>query len=528
MLRPARLTTPKDVAWFLASYARDARVRISRSDLPALRQVRTALEDALGLKFVGEKGEHFFRSTLVQTLFYGIFSAWVLWSKEHPVAEEDVEFNWHEAVWLLRVPVIQALFAQLATPNKLRPLGLIETLDWTGAILNRVDRDVFFANFEDDHAVQYFYEPFLEAFDPQLRKDLGVWYTPQEIVRYMVERVDTALREELGLPDGLANPRVYVLDPCCGTGTYLVEVLKRIAATLAEAGGDALMGDDLKRAATERVFGFEILPAPFVVAHLQLGLQLQSFGAPLSDTGDERAGIYLTNALTGWESPEGVQQALPAFPELRQERDAAERVKRDTPILVILGNPPYNAFAGVSPEEELGLTDSYKEGLQARWGIRKFNLDDLYIRFFRLAERRVAEMTGQGIVCYISNFSYLGDPSFVTMRQGFLSKFDRLWFDSLNGDSRETGKLTPEGLPDPSVFSTVYNRDGIRVGTTVGLMVRREDHSENTPPIVRFRNLWGLTKRADLLKSLAVGDFDSQYQHAIPTKLDFGARPLTV
>jgi len=270
MLRPARLTTPKDVAWFLASYARDARVRISRSDLPALRQVRTALEDALGLKFVGEKGEHFFRSTLVQTLFYGIFSAWVLWSKEHPVAEEDVESNWHEAVWLLRVPVIQALFAQLATPNKLRPLGLIETLDWTGAILNRVDRDVFFANFEDDHAVQYFYEPFLEAFDPQLRKDLGVWYTPQEIVRYMVERVDTALREELGLPDGLANPRVYVLDPCCGTGTYLVEVLKRIAATLAEAGGDALMGDDLKRAATERVFGFEILPAPFVVAHLQL------------------------------------------------------------------------------------------------------------------------------------------------------------------------------------------------------------------------------------------------------------------
>ena len=135
----------------------------------------------------------------------------------------------------------------------------------------------------------------------------------------MVERVDRVLREELNLADGLADPNVYVLDPCCGTGSYLIEVLHRIAATLKEKGGDALSAQEVKRAAIERVFGFEILPAPFVVSHLQLGLLLQSLGAPLSDAKKERASIYLTNALTGWEPPDGSKpQMLRLFPNCRK------------------------------------------------------------------------------------------------------------------------------------------------------------------------------------------------------------------
>ena len=121
--------------------------------------------------------------------------------------------------------MVKALFEQVATPSRLGALGLVPVLDRAAAALNRVDRAAFFTRFEQHHAVQYFYEPFLEAFDPELRKELGVWYTPPEIVEYMVARVDTVLREELDVPDGLADPRVYVLDPCCGTGAYLVEVL---------------------------------------------------------------------------------------------------------------------------------------------------------------------------------------------------------------------------------------------------------------------------------------------------------------
>ena len=133
------------------------------------------------------------------------------------------------------------------------------------------DRAAFFGQFAAAGAVQYFYEPFLQAFDPELRKQLGVWYTPPEIVRYMVARVDAVLREELGIADGLADPQVFILDPCCGTGAYLTEVLRHIKARLDEQGLGGLAGARLKQAALERVFGFELLPAPYVVAHLQLG-----------------------------------------------------------------------------------------------------------------------------------------------------------------------------------------------------------------------------------------------------------------
>jgi predicted helicase len=140
---------------------------------------------------------------------------------------------------------------------------------------------------------------------------------------------------------------------------------------------------------------------------------------------------------------------------------------------VVIGNPPYNAFAGTSPESEGGLVEPYKVGLQSRWGIKKFNLDDLYIRFWRIAERRIAQATGEGIVCFISNFSWLNGPSFTVMRERLLNEFDTIWVDNLNGDSRETGKMTPEGKPDPSVFSTEFNREGIRVGTAIVTMARR-------------------------------------------------------
>ena len=140
--------------------------------------------------------------------------------------------------------MIRVLFEQIATPTKLGPLDLVEPLDWAANALNRVDRAAFFASFDQGHAVQYFYEPFLQQFDPELRKQLGVWYTPTEVVRYMVARADTVLREELGIEDGLANPNVYVLDPCCGTGAYLVEVLHTIALTLKNKGGDALLAQD--------------------------------------------------------------------------------------------------------------------------------------------------------------------------------------------------------------------------------------------------------------------------------------------
>ena len=271
-------------------------------------------------------------------------------------------------------------------------------------MLNRIDRAAFFAHFEEDNAVQYFYEPFLKAFDPVLREQLGVWYTPPEIVRHMVARADAAVQDELGIPLGLADPRVQVLDPCCGTGAYLVEVVKLIAARLAAGSGDALSSNDLKHAALSRVFGFEILPAPYVVAHLQLGLLLARLGAPLNDSSQERVGVYLTNSLTGWQKQVGEDVPLPSFPELAQERDAAARVEQTAPILVILGNPPYNGFAGAAADEEGDLSHAYRVAKGTRQPQGQ-GLKDLYVRFFRAAERRIVEGTGAGVICFISNYS---------------------------------------------------------------------------------------------------------------------------
>lgn len=498
----ATLADPKDLAWLLASYARDGLARVEAAgDAHTLETVREALEAALGVHFKGARGARLFRSTLVQTLFYGVFSAWVLWARKEisrssgPLFDSEYQprqFSWRESGWYLRIPVLRALFQQVSDPGRLLPLGLVEVLDWAAAALDRVDRPAFFARFQEGAAVPYFYEPFLEAFDPELRKQLGVWYTPVEVVRYIVARVDRALKDDLGVAEGLAADHVYVLDPCCGTGAFLAEVLRRIDANAKAGNGNGLAGQRLKRAATERVFGFEIMPAPFVVAQLQVGLALEDLGAPLAEDGSERAGIFLTNALSGWESR--ATQPLP-FPELQEERDRAERVKLETPILVVLGNPPYNGFAGMAVDEERELSEAYRAVRRVRRPEGQ-GLNDLYVRFFRMAERRIAERTGSGVVCFISNHSWLDGLSFTGMRERYLEAFDAVRLDCLNGDKYRTGKVAPDGTPDPSIFSTESDPEGIQVGTAIATLVRKQEHVGTAT--VEVRQLWGRGKRREL------------------------------
>ncbi|MCZ7563804.1 MAG: N-6 DNA methylase [Burkholderiales bacterium] len=511
LLHAAPLVEPKDVAWFLASYARDALYQVEQAQLPALDTLRSALEQALGVKFEGQKGEHFFRSTLVQTLFYGLFAAWVLWHR----SGGSGRFDWHSAVWSLHVPMIGALYAQVAQPARLKPLGLEEPLDHAANALNRVDRVEFFKRFEDRRAVQYFYEPFLQAFDPKLRKELGVWYTPEEIVQYMVRRVEQVLVSELGIADGLADPQVYVLDPCCGTGAYLVETLRVIAGRLEAKGTDALAAQRLKQAMTERIFGFEILPAPFVVSHLQIGLLLASLGAPMAGT--ERASVYLTNALTGWGPAEGAKAKL-LFPELEEEREAAEHVKLDKPILVVLGNPPYNAFAGVAQGEEQDLIEPYKEGLTRDWKIKKYNLEDLYIRFFRLAERRIAERSKRGVVCFISNHSWVSEPSFVVLRKRLLENFDRFWLENMHGNRKAT-EYAPDGRSSETVFAVPGFSPGIRQGVAISLWVKEGAHSTGAQVMFRedLHQARAADRRAALLASLEDKSAASHYLLASPS-----------
>ncbi len=473
LTRKVPLEKPKDVAELLASYAREARERAAEHPIAAFEGVKSALQESLGITFEGEKGEHFFRSTLIQTLFYRIFSAWTLWRRSPDYGAHNGIFNWRLSAEYLRVAVLRTLFHAVAEPGALNSVQVTEVLDHAADVLNRVQPD-FFTTFREEDAIQYFYEPFLEAFDPELRKDLGVWYTPREIVRYMVERVDHLLRTELHEPLGLASPNVQVLDPCCGTGAYLVEVLHRIERTLREQAGedDAYVGADLRHAATTRIFGFEIMPAPFVIAHLQIAQLLEDARASLTAT--QRTQVFLTNALTGWV-PARHPQSTFGFPAFAEERDAAEAVKQADTILVILGNPPYNGYAGIAKiEEERDLTLAYRTPVPGLSAPQGQGLNDLYVRFFRIAERRIVgdsqargNRDGRGIVSFISNNAWLDGLSHVSMRAHYLERFQGIYIDNLNGDKYRTGKTTPDGKPDPSAFSTPQNREGIQVGTAV-------------------------------------------------------------
>ena len=222
--------------------------------------------------------------------------------------------------------------------------------------------------------------------------------------------------------------------------------------------------------------------------------------------------------------------------ELKQERDAAEHVKRDKKILVILGNPPYNAFAGVSPEEEQGLVEPYKKDLNkpvgaGGWGIKKFNLDDLYVRFFRLAERRIAEMSGKGVVSFISNHSWISEPSFVVLRQHLLESFDKFWIENLHGN-RKISEYAPDGRTSETIFAISGFSVGIQQGVATSLWVKT-GKPRRGPAQVRFRDdiddAKAAERRKHLLASLTAKRFNKAYPVAKPRPENrFSLRPENV
>ena len=465
------ISKPQDVAWFLASYAREALANIENAidDNPdnPLNKLREAMQKGLENPFEGTdnvQGDHLFCSTLVQTLFYGMFSSWVTQAKDAEVGQ----FDWRSAQHEISIPVLRFLYAHLTVSEKMQEYGLESIIERAGGALNRIDKKSFFQDFESSNAIQHFYQPFLKEFDAESQVDLGVFYTPPEIVKFMVERVDKVLREELKIEDGLANEQVHVLDPCCGTGAYIIEVLNKIRETNQKKRNDALVGENVKKAVLERIWGFEIMPAPFLVAHWRLNEYLKSIGAsPIS--GKERAKIILTNALTGWDEDNPDRDLFSGF---EAEVDLATKAKQEAPILVVIGNPPYNACAGQAPKEEGELTKPYKDLLKELTDVRKSNLDELYVRFFRIAEMQI-EKAKRGVVSYITSNSWLSKKSFTGMRAHFHRNFDKAWIEKMPG----------------GVFRIQGFSDGIKQGVATSLFVKKGTASKKSDKAFLYRDV---------------------------------------
>ena len=318
-----------------------------------------------------------------------------------------------------------------------------------------------------------FYQTFLQCYDPGLRKRRGVYYTPPELVSYVVRSVDHLLRTRLGKRLGLASPGVALLDPAAGTLTFVVEAIRcAVESVRAEVGSGsvpALLRDHLLR----DFHAFELMMAPYAIGHLKMSLILEEMGQPLGV--GERFHLYLTNAL---EREELEQSSLPGMATLSRESREAGRVKKELAVSVILGNPPWSGHSAnrgksvdVLPREGYDAADGRRvEGYYQVDGqpLGERNpkwLQDDYVKFLRFAQRKIDE-AGEGIVAFVTNHSYLDNPTFRGLRRSLMETFDEIYVLDLHGNGKKKER-SPDGGVDASVF------DGVFQGAAVAFLVKR-------------------------------------------------------
>ena len=318
----------------------------------------------------------------------------------------------------------------------------------------------------------HFYETFLAEYDPKLRKARGVWYTPEPVVNFIVRAVDDILKTEFNLPDGLADRsktkvkvnvqgkiveqevhKVQILDPAAGTGTFLAEIIKQVYKKFTAQQGS--WSSYVEEHLIPRLNGFELLMASYAMAHLKLDLLLTETG--YKPKKQQRLKVYLTNSLEEHHPDTGTLFAN----WLSTEANEANHIKRDTPVMVVLGNPPYAVSSSNKSDWIQNLIADYKKDLNER----KINLDDDYIKFIRFGEHFI-EKNGEGILAYISNNSFIDGITHRQMRKHLLESFDKIYILDLHGNSKKK-EISPDGSEDENVFD-------IMTGVSINIFVKNK------------------------------------------------------
>lgn len=482
-------STPQDLATRMAGLAKLIRDLIAQTfqaegDSGELHGQLTAFRNVL-IESLSVKQ---FADMYAQTLCYGLFAA----RCNAPAAG----FTRQRAASALPKtnPFLRKLFNTIAGPD------LDERIAWAvdqlAELLARADMAAILSDFgkrtRQEDPVVHFYETFLAAYDPKMREARGVYYTPEPVVGYIVRSVDALLKRDFGMKDGLAHAkkiklkrpkaqgkgeetyethRLQILDPATGTGTFLYAVIARIRERF--DGNAGAWPGYVAEHLLPRLFGFELLMAPYAVAHMKLGLELEQSGYDFRS--DERLGVFLTNSLEQAHELTG----LPLFTQwLAEESRAASNVKRDAPVMVVLGNPPYSGHSANTGEWIAGLlrghdslgkrdTENYFEVDGGPLGERNPKwLNDDYVKFIRFAQWRI-EQTGHGILAFVTNHGYLDNPTFRGMRQSLMQGFDEIYLLDLHGSSKKK-ETTPAGGKDENVFD-------IQQGVAIGIFVRHAD-----------------------------------------------------
>ena len=441
-----------------------------------------------------------FADMYAQTISYGLFAARV----SHAQNPGNQLFDRRTAGTYIPAtnPFLRRLF------NSIIETDLLGKINWAiddlVELLGRVDMTAILENFgsrtRQSDPVVHFYETFLAAYNSALRKSRGVYYTPEPVVSYIVRSVDAILKNRFNLPLGLADnsknpdtqqPRVQILDPATGTGTFLYGVVDRIYQNLADMGISGSWNQYVQENLLNRLFGFELLMAPYAIAHLKLGLQLQNLGYEFSSK--QRLGVYLTNTLD-----EALKKSEVLFAQfVAQEANEASAIKRDVPVMVVLGNPPYSGHSANKSEWIAGLVKDYYyvDGVPLKERNSKWLQDD-YVKFIRFGQWRVSQ-TGFGVLAFVTNHGYLDNPTFRGMRQNLMQTFTDIYVLDLHGNSKKK-EVSPDGSPDQNVFD-------IQQGVSIGIFIK--EPGKSTPAKVHHAELWG--SRTSKYETLNFIDIDS-------------------
>ena len=499
------VSTAKDLAQRMAGMTRIVRDLIIRTfehegvgEGSALPKESGWLHNWLGAfreVLLPDLDEKQFADMFAQTLAYGLFAAKVHSGSGKAFSREMAAFNLPKTY-----PFLRKLFSEIAG------VDMPDTIDWAvddivellkHADLGEILKDFGKGQGKEDPVV-HFYETFLAAYDPKMRELRGVYYTPEAVVSYIVRSLDHLLKTPFNRPKGLADENTLILDPACGTGTFLYFVIQQIYQKFAAQKGawDGYVAQHL----LNRLFGFELLMAPYAVAHLKLGMELQETGYSFGS--DQRLGIYLTNTLE-----EAAKRSEKLFAQwISDEANAAASIKRDLPIMVVMGNPPYSGISanmgdwidgllkGKLPSGE--IVPSYYEVDGKPLGEKKLWLQDDYVKFIRWGQWRI-ERTGAGILAFITNHGYLDNPTFRGMRQCLIDAFSDIYIVNLHGSSKKQEKA-PGGEGDENVFD-------IQQGVAIGVFVK--EPGKGGPARVHHTDFWGLRNQK----------YDWLFEHDIPT-----------
>jgi len=534
---PQRITTAKELAIRMAGIAKLLKDIIfntfNQEDKTGnLHSQFEAFKEVL----IHDLDEKKFADMYAQTICYGLFSGRchiedaVLYGKDthavfHGIDNKSKEFTRKEAAYLLPKtnPFLRKMFSHIAGPELDDRIAWL--VDDLVALLRQADMGVILRDFarrtQRKDPVVHFYETFLSEYDPKLKKKRGVYYTPDEVVSYIVRSVDILLKEKFGLKRGLADEskiksqdlhKLLILDPAIGTGTFLYEVIEQIRDKFKRQKG--AWSGYVKEHLLPRLFGFELMTAPYAICHMKLGLQLAESGYDFQS--DERLGVYLTNTL---EEAEETSKTL--FAQwISQEAQAANKVKKDLPIMVVLGNPPYAGHSAnrseitefISPGQSYEKLNSKGKLVTRKAGKKGIKLhyktligtllqdyyqvdgqplgeknpkwlQDDYVKFIRFGQHRI-EQTGSGILAFITNHGYLDNPTFRGMRQQLMNTFSDIYILDLHGN-QNIGEVCPDGSKDVNVFD-------IKQGVSIAIFVKEAEKQE--PAKIYHADLYGLRK----------------------------------